>query len=204
MYVERYLPTRDGWIWYQNISAEQQATPLLVLHGSPGAGSAYFESLKALADQRSVIFYDQLGCGRSEEPDNPTLWNLERFVQEIGEVREWLHLFGHSWGGGLATEYLLTQPPGVSGIILASTSASLREYSSDIARLKRALPPDTFQSIEHCEQMADYQNPVYKATVLECYHRHLCWLQSWSAVIAENIRRLTGNVAYETLQGPMN
>jgi proline-specific peptidase len=204
---EGYLPLRDGWIWYRALGIHHEAPPLLVLHGGPAAGSAYLESLAVLAEHRSVIFYDQLGCGRSEEPFDPTLWRIERFVEELAEIRQLLnlqnfYLFGHSWGGWLAIEYLLTQPGGVLGAILASTSASLREYCQGLAELRRALPPDLMLAMERGEALSDYESPVYKAALLEFYNRHLCRLQPWPPVIMENVRHLASNSAYRTLQGP--
>lgn len=204
---EGYLPVNDGWIWYQARGLQHEAPPLLVLHGGPAAGSAYLASLAALAEHRSVIFYDQLGCGRSEEPADPALWKIERFVDELSEIRQHLnlqqfYLFGHSWGGWLAIDYLLTQPEGVLGTILASTSASLREYCQGVAELRRALPADLEQTMEHCESLADYQSPAYKAALLEFYNRHLCRLQPWPSIISENVSRLANNLVYETLQGP--
>jgi proline-specific peptidase len=100
-----------------------------VLHGGPGAGCASLESLAVLADEQAVVFYDQLGCGRSEAPDDPRPWGIERFVAEVHALRqalrlERIHLFGHSWGGWLAIEYMMTQPAGVDSLTLASTSAS--------------------------------------------------------------------------------
>src|SRR5262245_41883781 len=135
--TEGYLPTPHGWVWYQTCGLQLPTIPLLVLHGGPGAGHRYLAPLTALAVERRVIFYDQLGCGLSENVNNPTLWQMEHFVKEITLIRQWLgleqiHLFGHSWGGWLAIEYLLTQPTGVVSLTLASTSAGLPEYQREV------------------------------------------------------------------------
>ena len=92
-------------IWYRCVG-KGDATPLLLLHGGPGAGHDYLGPLDELADTRRVVFYDQLGCGKSERPDDVGLWTLERFVHEVDEVRaalglESVHLLGQSWGGWL-------------------------------------------------------------------------------------------------------
>jgi proline iminopeptidase len=71
-----------GRIWYRCVG--RGGIPLLVLHGGPGAGHDYLEPLEALATDRTVVFYDQLGCGKSDQPDDPSLWRLERFVAEVG------------------------------------------------------------------------------------------------------------------------
>src|SRR5262245_51589154 len=99
---EGYVPVTGGRVWYQ-IVGSGAAIPLLVLHGGPGVPHDYLEPLAALADERPVIFYDQLGCGKSERPDDVSLWRIERFAEEVGQVRQALglsqvHLLGHSIG----------------------------------------------------------------------------------------------------------
>ena len=129
MKIEEGKINLDGYqIWYRRVG--NGGIPLLTLHGGPGAGHDYLEPLERLATDRSVIFYDQLGCGKSDQPDDRSLWQIERFVAEVNTVRqslglEQIHLLGQSWGGWLAIEYMLSHPQGVVSLILASTSASL-------------------------------------------------------------------------------
>jgi proline-specific peptidase len=108
---EGYIPVSAGRVWYQVIGAGD-AIPLLVLHGGPGVPHDYLEPLADLADERPVVFYDQLGCGKSDWPDDVSLWCLERLVEEVGQVRQALgltqiHLLAHSAGTMLALDYLL-------------------------------------------------------------------------------------------------
>lgn len=110
-------------MWYRRVGAGS-AIPLLTLHGGPGASSDYLEPLTALADERPVILYDQLGGGKSDRPDKPALWTLGRFVEELTQLCARLglrqfHLYGHSWGSMLALEYALNQPAGLVSLILA-------------------------------------------------------------------------------------
>ncbi|MCK4564882.1 MAG: alpha/beta fold hydrolase [Verrucomicrobia bacterium] len=74
-------------IWYRRIGSGD-AIPLLTLHGGPGSGHDYLEPLEKLAVDRPVILYDQLGCGKSDQPDDRSLWRMERFLTELDEVRE--------------------------------------------------------------------------------------------------------------------
>ncbi len=136
-------------VWYRRVG--DGGVPLLILHGGPGAGHDYLEPLEALCADRTVVFYDQLGCGRSDRPEDTSLWRIERFVVEVDAVREALgletvHLLGQSWGGWLAIEYMLTDPRGVIGLVLASTSASIPQFVAEAERLKAALPPEVSSS----------------------------------------------------------
>jgi len=181
----------DGYqVWYRCVG--RGGIPLLLLHGGPGAGHDYLEPLAALATDRQIVFYDQLGCGRSDQPDDRSLWRLERFVAEIDTVRralhlEQMHLLGQSWGGWLAIEYLLTHPPGVVSVVLASTSASIPQFVAEAARLKAA---------------GDFHHPDYEAAVREFYKRHLCRLDPWPEPLRRTARNLTDNAVYETMGGP--
>src|SRR5436305_3268904 len=106
---EGFIPFRGHQIWYR-IVGEGEAhgkLPLLTLHGGPGAAHDYLESLEAVAETgRRVIFYDQLGCGKSPAPSNPAMWTVDLYLQEIDVVRgalglDRLHILGQSWGGML-------------------------------------------------------------------------------------------------------
>jgi proline-specific peptidase len=103
---EGYIPVSGEYrVWYRMVGggAEHENIPLLALHGGPGIPHDYIENLADLAsDTRRVILYDQLGCGRSDQPDDTSLWRVERFVEELGIVRRALgldriHLLGQSW-----------------------------------------------------------------------------------------------------------
>src|SRR5712675_381114 len=83
--TEGHLEVDGGRVWYRSVG--EGGTPLLCLHGGPGFTHYYLEPLEALADRRQVIFYDQLGCGRSDRPADPALWTVGRFVEELAQVR---------------------------------------------------------------------------------------------------------------------
>jgi L-proline amide hydrolase len=119
--TEGTVAFRGHRTWYQRVGGRAGTgakLALLVAHGGPGLPHDYLEDLAGVADdQRAVVFYDQLGCGRSDHPDDPALWVMETFVDELATLREALgldrvHLLGHSWGGWLALEYALGNPPG--------------------------------------------------------------------------------------------
>ena len=146
MRTEGYLDLPNGQVWWRR-EGDGDALPILLLHGGPGAASYYLEPFaERLAEHRPVIIFDQLGCGRSDQPDDPRLWTLDRACQELDDVRaalglEHCHLLGQSWGGWLAIEYLCRGTEGIERVVLASTSASMRQFGEESLRLIHALPP---------------------------------------------------------------
>ena len=192
-------------VWYTRVG--EGGIPLLTLHGGPGAGHDYLESLEGLAGNREVIFFDQLGCGKSDQPDDPSLWRIERFVREVDTVREALgleriHLLGQSWGGWLGIEYMLSGPRGVVSLVLASTSASIRQFVAEAETLKAQLPPEMYALMQRAEADQDYQNPEYLAAVDTFYRRHLCRLNPWPDALERTNKIIDGNPVYLTMNGP--
>ena len=192
-------------VWYRRVG--EGGVPLLVLHGGPGAGHDYLEPLEGLAADREVVFYDQLGCGRSDKPDDTSLWKMGRFVHEVDTVREALgleevHLLGQSWGGWLAIEYMLTRPEGVAGLVLASTSASIRQFVEEAEELKAALPPEVYETMLRHEAAGELHHPDYEVAVAEFYNRHVCRLDPWPEAMLRTGENLDGNPVYETMNGP--
>src|SRR5258708_15356366 len=89
---ERRIAVEGGEVWFRIVGEEKSGIPLLTLHGGPGYPHDYLEPLEQLADERPVIFYDQLGCGASERPADRSLWRVDRFVRELAQVPEALRL----------------------------------------------------------------------------------------------------------------
>ena len=175
---EGYVDVTGGKVWYR-IVGSGTATPLLLLHGGPGAMSDYFEPLSALTDERPVVFYDQLGSGKSDRPDDVSLWTTERFVEELGQLRTALglgrvHLFGHSWGTMLAVDYLLTKPNGVISLTLGSPVCSAPRWSEDADRLRAALPEEVRQTLTEHEEAGTTDSEEYLEATMVYYRRHVC------------------------------
>lgn len=208
-------PTREGDIpfrgfntWYR-VVGEQRAgrLPLLCLHGGPGALHDYLEPLGALASTgREVIFYDQLGCGRSDQPSDPSLWTVDLFVDEVIAVRRALgleraHLLGQSWGGMLALEYALTQPGGLASLILASTTASIPHWMSEANRLRAGLPEDVQATLLLHEHAGTFDHPDYKAATDVFYDRHVCRMDPKPDYYLRTSQNMRQEV-YQTMWGP--
>ena len=184
---EGYVAVTGGQVWYR-IVGSGQATPLLVLHGGPGSPSYYLKPLAALSDERPVVFYDQLGAGHSVAPADTTLWRVDRFVQELAQVREALgleevHILGHSWGSMLAVDYMLTNPSGVRSLVLASPALSVSRWVHDADSLKTTLPDSLQAMIRHHEDAGTTDASEYQGAVMEYYARFLARKQPWSADI---------------------
>lgn len=119
----------------------------MTLHGGPGYPSASLQTLEALSLERRVVFYDQLGCGNSDRPDDPGLWTTERFVDELGRLLDHLdldrvHLLGHSWGTMLAVDFYLSRPEAVRSMILVSPALSATRWKDDSERLISRFPAE--------------------------------------------------------------
>lgn len=180
---EGYVEVPGGRVWYQIVGAGPR-TPLLTLHGGPGFPHDYLEPLAALADERPVVFYDQLGCGRSDRPDEPALWTVERFVAELARVRAALglaraHLLGHSWGTMLAVDSWLTQPAGIASLILASPCLSIPRWLADLAAYRARLPAPVREQLARHEADGTTESPEYQAATMVFYQHHVCRLSPW-------------------------
>ena len=180
--------------------------PLLLFHGGPGAGHDYLEPLEALGSDRPVIFYDQLGCGRSEKPENRALWTIERFADEVKEVRDALgiercHILGQSWGGWLGIEYMLRQPAGLQSFVLASTSSSIPQFSAECDRLISELPEEHREALEYHGARGGFEHKAYSAAEGVFYGRHLCRLEESPDCILRSVENLHHNTVYESING---
>jgi proline iminopeptidase len=162
---EGLIDVPGGKVFYSTMGGGDR-TPLLLLHGGPGGRSCAFEVLDELATDRRVIRYDQLGSGKSERPNDLGLWTTARFVEEMHVVRNVLglrevHILGHSWGGTLATEYLLTKgQEGVVSAILSSPLISTPRWLADARRLRGTLPQPVQAALDKCEAVETADDPA--------------------------------------------
>jgi proline iminopeptidase len=152
---------------------------LLGLHGGPGVSSRYLDRLREVtAGELKLVLYDQLGGGESDRPDDPTLWKIPRFIQEVATVRTTLNLgvvtlFGQSWGGMLALAYTLEYPEYVNALVLSNTYASGKHYLLDIAEHRMSLGADMHAMMLRSEFEGNLDAPDYQDAVLELNSRHL-------------------------------
>lgn len=145
--------------------------PIVMIHGGPGGTHAAFLNALALADERAIILYDQLDSGRSDHPNNPANWTVERFTDEVEAVRRALgvdrwHVLGGSWGGTIALEYGARRPSALAGLVLASPLVSTRIWLADANALREQLPPEAQATLRQCDPPAAITPACEKATDL--------------------------------------
>ena len=197
-----------GKVWWRRFGKGKPKTPMLLLHGGPGAGHDYLLRMQALADERPVIFYDQLGCGRSDAPDDASLYTFERFVTEVDAVRyrlglERFILFGQSWGAMLAIEYFVTgHGKDVEKLILAGGLASIPQASAGINRLVDALPNGVGKRIRALEAAGKQNTPEYEKLVGIFYDTHVCRTNPKPSEYQATIANLSKSPAYRIMNGP--
>ena len=205
--TEDYLDLPDGKLWYR-VNGSGSATPILVLHGGPGAAHDYLDSLVDLASSsRRVIFYDQMGCGNSARPDDPEKWTVEYFIHEINLVREKLsldqiHLLGQSWGGMLAMAYMGIKPSGITSLTVASSPASVPKWTKELERLRTGLPQDVQDTLLQHEQDGTTDSSEYEEASMVFYKRHLCRMENWPEPLSRSLGPQLGKQVYHTMNGP--
>ncbi|MFD0265447.1 proline iminopeptidase-family hydrolase [Streptomyces sp. NPDC127106] len=180
---EGTVPFRGRRTWYRIVGpwpAARGRPPLLVLHGGPGVPHGYLTDLDDMTSfGRTVVYYDQAGCGRSDPLDDPAEWTPDTFVEEVGAVRDGIgldrvHLFGHSWGGMLALEYALRRPPGLASLTLAGTSASVPLLGSEVRRLLERLPAGVRETLARHEAAGTTDSPEYEEAAAAFFRLWTC------------------------------
>ncbi|WP_273847309.1 proline iminopeptidase-family hydrolase [Rubrobacter calidifluminis] len=201
---EGYINVPGGRVWYRSVG--EGGIPLLCLHGGPGFTHYYLEPLEDLAGRREVIFYDQLGCGRSDRPSDPALWTVDRFVEELVVVREALglermHLFGSSWGGMLAMQYVLDRKPALESLILCGSPASMPRWIRECSEMLAEEPEEVRETIRHHEERGFTACPEYASAILGFYKKHVCRMEPWPEGLERSFAE-AGYEVYETMNGP--
>ena len=181
---------------------------VLCLNGGPGLPCDYLREPHAcLADHGyRVVAYDQLGCGESDRPSDPSLWTIERYAQEVETVREALglgrvHLLGQSWGGWLSIEYGVTFPDSLKTVILEDTCGDMPHLVGELERLRTALGPETVAMMQQHEAEGTLDHPEYQAAITILNYRHVCRLKEWPAPLRRSLEGWNMDI-YRTMQGP--
>lgn len=211
----RVIPFREHHTWVQITTAHEPrpgALPLVVLHGGPGMAHDYVANIAALAEStgRTVIHYDQIGCGRSTHlPDAPAdFWTTELFVDEFHSLVQALeldtyHLLGQSWGGMLGAEIAVRRPSGLASLTICNSPAAMNLWVAAAAELRAALPADMLAALQRHEADGTVTDPEYLAATREFYRRHVCQVEPMPQDFADSEAQMEAEpTVYHTMNGP--
>lgn len=199
-----YINVEGGKIWYRVVGTGNK-TPLLLLHGGPGVPSYYLKPMSELGKDRKVIFFDQLGCGKSDHITDTTLMTVDHYVEEVNTVvkhfglKEY-YLYGQSWGTMLGTEFYLKHPEGIKAVLLSSPAISIPRWLKDADSLISLLPDSVAQAIRTNEKNKTYNAPEYKKGVQLFYENFVARKLPWSADIDSAFLQI--GKQYEYMNGP--
>jgi proline iminopeptidase len=200
-------------IWTKTIGNNPKIKVLL-LNGGPGGTHECFESFESFfpAEGIEFIYYDQLGCGNSDNPKDETMWDLARFVEEVEQVRIALHLdkdnfylLGHSWGGILAMQYALKHQQNLKGLIISNMMSSCPDYGKYADNvLAKQMSPAVLAEVRSIEAKKDFGNPRYMELLIpNFYEKHILRAPyaAWPDPILRMFSKLNQSL-YVTMQGP--
>ncbi|MGH2442121.1 MAG: proline iminopeptidase-family hydrolase [Chloroflexota bacterium] len=187
---------------------------VLLLHGGPASTHEYLEAFDSYFPAAGIeyYYYDQLGSFYSDQPDEPELWEIPRFVDEVEQVRRTLglssenfYLYGQSWGGILAIEYALAHQENLRGLIISNMMASAPQYG-DYARtvLMPEIDPAVLSAIQGYEAAGDYENPRFMELLQEHHYiNHLLRMPTvdWPDPVKRGFAHINPAI-YIPLQGP--
>jgi proline iminopeptidase len=200
-------------VWTKRVG-NNPAVRVLLLHGGPGVTHEYLEAFDSYFPSVGFeyYYYDQLGSFYSDQPDDPDLWDLPRFVEEVEQVRlalglnrENFYLYGQSWGGILAIEYALKYQQNLAGLIVSNMMASIpayNEYAESV--LMPSMDQDVLAEIKRLETNGDFENPRYMELLVEHHYVHHILRMppdQWPDPVNRAFKHLNPAV-YVPMQGP--
>ena len=210
---EGHAEFRGYRTWYRVVGdLGSGKLPVVTLHGGPGGTHDYLEPYSRLAvEGRAVIFYDQLGAGRSTHLRDKAadFWTVELFLAELDNLLRHLgiekgyHLLGQSWGGMLGAEHGVRRPAGLRSLVISDSPASMVLWVQEADRLREALPPEVQQALLRHEAAGTTDSPEYATAVRVFYDRHLCRLDPWPESLNRSFQYMQEDpTVYHTMNGP--
>jgi len=211
--IEIDTPASTFRVWTKRIGVNP-AVKVLLLHGGPGVTHEYLEAFDGYLPGAGIEYYhyDQLGSYYSDQPDDDSLWELPRFVDEVEQVRRALsldagnfYLYGHSWGAILGIEYALAYPQHLKGLIISNMMAGIpayNEYAQTV--LMPQLPAEVRAELADLDARGDVESPRYREILgPNHYAQHV--LRMPDDQVPEPLlrgRRHTNRHIYALMQGP--
>jgi len=200
-------------VWTKRVGNNPKVKVLL-LHGGPAAGHEYFEAFDSYFPKAGIeyYYYDQLGSFFSDQPNEPSLWEIPRFVDEVEQVRQALgltkdnfYLLGHSWGGILAMEYVLAHPQNVKALVISNMMSSIPAYNEYARKiLMPAMDQKVLAEVKQLEAAKKYDDPRYMELLIPgFYTQHLLRMPAdqWPDPVQRTFKHLNESV-YVPMQGP--
>lgn len=206
-------PKGEFRVWTKRVGNNPN-TKLLLLHGGPGVTHEYFECCDSYLPVAGIEFYyyDQLGSAYSDQPDDPDLWETERFVEEVEQVRQALgltrdnfYLLGHSWGGILAMEYALKHQQHLKGLIISNMMSSVPAYNDFASNtIMPTIDPEVLTEIKKLEEAGDIENPRYLELLIPHHYEHHVLrmpADEWPEPVNRAFAHMNASI-YVPMQGP--
>jgi proline iminopeptidase len=206
-------PAGDHHVWVKR-TGNNPDLKVLLLHGGPGSTHEYLEACDSYLPAAGVeyYYYDQLGSGFSDQPDEPSLWELDRFVEEVEQVRRALRLsrdnfvlYGQSWGGILAIEYALKYQQHLRGLVISNMMSSVPAYNAYAEQvLMPAMDQSALAEIKSMEASGDTGNPRYMELLLEQHYIHHVLrmpVEDWPEPVQRGFAHINPAI-YVSMQGP--
>jgi proline iminopeptidase len=200
-------------VWTKRVG-NNPSIKVLLLHGGPGATHEYFEAFDSYFPKAGIeyYYYDQLGSAYSDQPDDPTLWELPRFVEEVEQVRKALkldkgnfYLYGQSWGGILALEYALKYQQNLKALVISNMVASIPAYNRYAANvLMPAMDQKALAEVKQLEAKGRYEDPRYEALLMQHFYvDHILRMPAdqWPDPVLRAFAKINKKI-YIPMQGP--
>jgi proline iminopeptidase len=206
---EGYVMINDLRIFYKVFTPEKVIARIICLHGGPGMSHDYVLPLSDLSEYGyEVIFYDQFGCGRSEEPPDQSDFTIDYGVEEADQIRnqlasgEKVFLMGSSYGGALALAYALKYQKNLIGLIITGGLASIPLAVKEMGKLIDALPEWASRAIKCYGDRGDYRNPEYQRAVMLFYRTHLIRMENLPEDVVISLNYADQRNVYRIMNGP--
>lgn len=206
-------PSGEFKVWTKRVGNNPDMK-VLILHGGPGMTHELYECFDSYFPAANIeyYYYDQLGSHYSDQPEDSSLWETARFVEEVEQVRQALglekdnfYLYGHSWGGILAMEYALKYQENLKGLIISNMMASCPEYGQYAKEvLAKRMPVEVVEEIYALEAKEDFSNPRYMELLLNHHYvQHVLRMpvEEWPDPVNRGLAHVNPDV-YVSMQGP--
>ena len=206
-------PVGEFRVWTKRVGSNP-GLKVLLLHGGPGATSELYECFDTWFPRAGIeyYYYDQLGSFRSDQPADASLWDLDRFVTEVEQVRQALGLdrsnfvlLGQSWGGLLAMEYAVHHQQHLKGLVISNMMSSAplyNAYARDV--LMPSMDQAVLAEIQQFETDGKTDDPRYEQLLLEHHYvLHVCRMpqDDWPDPVTRSLGHINPAI-YVPMQGP--